>query len=89
MTAPRDTPIRVLQWTTGNIGRRSLHAILARPDLELGVCGEHAGDPASIRFLAECGVDYVSCSPPRVPVARLEAGRAAVLQQGVTASDSR
>ncbi|GAB3437450.1 pyruvate, phosphate dikinase [Phycicoccus ginsengisoli] len=61
----------------------------ARPGLELGVCGEHAGDPASIAFLASCGVDYVSCSPPRVPVARLEVGRAAVLQQGVTASDSR
>ena len=50
----------------------------ARPDLELGVCGEHAGDPASIQFFAELGIDYVSCSPPRVPVARLEAGRAAV-----------
>ena len=50
----------------------------ARPDLGLGVCGEHAGDPASIQFFAEVGIDYVSCSPPRVPVARLEAGRAAV-----------
>jgi pyruvate,orthophosphate dikinase len=51
----------------------------ARPDLGLGVCGEHAGDPISIRRLADIGVDYVSCSPPRVPIARLEAGRAAVL----------
>jgi pyruvate,orthophosphate dikinase len=51
----------------------------ARPDLGLGACGEHAGDPASVRFLAAAGLDYVSCSPPRVPVARLEAGRAAVL----------
>ncbi len=51
----------------------------ARPQLELGVCGEHAGDPASIHFLARAGVDYVSCSPPRVPVARLETGRAAVM----------
>jgi pyruvate,orthophosphate dikinase len=50
----------------------------ARPDLGLGACGEHAGDPASIHFFAECGLDYVSCSPPRVPVARLEAGRAAL-----------
>ena len=47
-----------------------------RPDLGLGVCGEHAGDPASIHFFAGVGLDYVSCSPPRVPVARLEAGRA-------------
>jgi pyruvate, orthophosphate dikinase len=49
-----------------------------RADLELGVCGEHGGDPASIRFFHDVGLDYVSCSPFRVPVARLEAGRAAV-----------
>ncbi|MBL8926984.1 MAG: pyruvate, phosphate dikinase [Pseudonocardia sp.] len=49
-----------------------------RPDLELGVCGEHGGDPASVHFFHEAGLDYVSCSPFRVPVARLEAGRAAV-----------
>ena len=47
-----------------------------RPDLHLGVCGEHGGDPASIHFFNEVGLDYVSCSPFRVPVARLEAGRA-------------
>ncbi len=49
-----------------------------RPELELGVCGEHGGDPASVHFFHEVGLDYVSCSPFRVPVARLEAGRAAV-----------
>ncbi len=49
-----------------------------RPDLHLGVCGEHGGDPASIHFFHEVGLDYVSCSPFRVPVARLEAGRAAL-----------
>ncbi|MDU0293769.1 pyruvate, phosphate dikinase [Saccharothrix longispora] len=54
----------------------------ARPDLALGVCGEHGGDPASIRFFHEVGLDYVSCSPFRVPVARLEAGRAAVGEAG-------
>ena len=47
-----------------------------RPDLHLGVCGEHGGDPDSIHFFDEVGLDYVSCSPFRVPVARLEAGRA-------------
>jgi pyruvate,orthophosphate dikinase len=52
-----------------------------RPDLGLGICGEHAGDPVSIRLLAAIGVDYVSCSPPRVPIARLEAGRAVVLAE--------
>ena len=53
----------------------------ARPDLGLGVCGEHAGDPISIRRLVSIGVDYVSCSPPRVPIARLEGGRAVVLAE--------
>ncbi|CAA9354751.1 MAG: Pyruvate,phosphate dikinase [uncultured Nocardioidaceae bacterium] len=47
-----------------------------RPDLHLGVCGEHGGDPDSIHFFEDVGLDYVSCSPFRVPVARLEAGRA-------------
>jgi pyruvate,orthophosphate dikinase len=47
-----------------------------RPDLHVGVCGEHGGDPASIHFFHEVGLDYVSCSPYRVPVARLEAARA-------------
>lgn len=47
-----------------------------RPELHLGVCGEHGGDPESIHFFEEVGLDYVSCSPFRVPVARLEAGRA-------------
>ncbi len=46
--------------------------------LHIGVCGEHGGDPESIRFFHEAGLDYVSCSPFRVPIARLEAGRAAV-----------
>jgi pyruvate,orthophosphate dikinase len=58
----------------------------ARPDLQLGVCGEHGGDPDSVHFFHEAGLDYVSCSPFRVPVARLEAGRASVASEG---SDSR
>jgi pyruvate,orthophosphate dikinase len=58
----------------------------ARPDLHLGVCGEHGGDPDSVHFFHEVGLDYVSCSPFRVPVARLEAGRAALAP---TASDTR
>jgi pyruvate,orthophosphate dikinase len=47
-----------------------------RPDLKLGICGEHGGDPASIRFCREVGLDYVSCSPYRVPIARLAAAQA-------------
>ena len=58
----------------------------ARPDLKVGVCGEHGGDPDSVHFFHEVGLDYVSCSPFRIPVARLEAGRAAV---GSAGSDSR
>jgi pyruvate,orthophosphate dikinase len=57
-----------------------------RPNIELGVCGEHGGDPDSVHFFHEVGLDYVSCSPFRVPVARLEAGRAALES---SASDSR
>ncbi|MER7191605.1 pyruvate, phosphate dikinase [Streptomyces flaveolus] len=53
-----------------------------RPDLKLGVCGEHGGDPESVHFFHEVGLDYVSCSPFRIPVARLEAGRAAVTSKG-------
>ncbi|POX53197.1 pyruvate, phosphate dikinase [Streptomyces sp. Ru72] len=53
-----------------------------RPDLKLGVCGEHGGDPESVHFFHEVGLDYVSCSPFRIPVARLEAGRAASQSQG-------
>ncbi|MFI0368246.1 pyruvate, phosphate dikinase [Actinomadura sp. 1N219] len=49
-----------------------------RPDLHLGICGEHGGDPDSVHFCHDVGLDYVSCSPFRVPVARLEAGRAAI-----------
>ena len=50
----------------------------AKPGLKVGVCGEHGGDPASVHYFEERGLDYVSCSPFRVPVARLEAGRAVV-----------
>ena len=48
------------------------------PKLKIGICGEHGGDPASVRFCHELGLDYVSCSPYRVPIARLAAARAAL-----------
>jgi len=50
----------------------------ARPGIKLGVCGEHGGDPASVEFFHGVGLDYVSCSPFRVPIARLAAAQAAV-----------
>ena len=49
-----------------------------RADLKLGICGEHGGDPASIAFCHATGLDYISCSPFRVPVARLAAAQAAI-----------
>ena len=73
----------------GSLVRNAVAAGRAtRPDLKLGVCGEHGGDPESVHFFHEVGLDYVSCSPFRIPVARLEAGRAAVVE-GDGGSDSR
>jgi pyruvate,orthophosphate dikinase len=57
-----------------------------KPGLKLGICGEHGGEPSSVEFCHELGLDYVSCSPFRVPVARLEAGRSAL---EATVSDTR
>jgi len=53
----------------------------ARPSLKVGICGEHGGDPSSIHFFDKVGLDYVSCSPFRVPVARLAAAQAALQQK--------
>jgi pyruvate,orthophosphate dikinase len=55
----------------------------ARPGIKLGICGEHGGDPASIAFFESVGLDYVSCSPYRVPVARLAAAQAALKQKAL------
>jgi pyruvate,orthophosphate dikinase len=49
-----------------------------RPKIKLGICGEHGGDPDSVKFCHKLGLDYVSCSPYRVPVARLAAAQAAI-----------
>ena len=49
-----------------------------RPNLKCGICGEHGGDPDSVKFCAKIGLDYVSCSPYRVPIARLAAAQAAI-----------
>ena len=94
---------RVLAWVVGipglalaywsallyvPLGRKALaEGRAARPGLKIGVCGEHGGDPESVHFFHAAGLDYVSCSPFRVPVARMEAGRAAL--SGTGAGDSR
>lgn len=59
----------------------------ARPGLKVGICGEHGGDPKSIEFVAGCGLDYVSCSPLRVPVARLAAAQAEIKAKADTKND--
>ena len=58
-----------------------------RPDIKLGICGEHGGDPASIAFCESLGLDYVSCSPFRVPIARLAAAQASLEQPGQVSSE--
>jgi len=55
-----------------------------RPDIKLGICGEHGGDPASIHFCESVGLDYVSCSPYRVPIAKLAAAQAALSRKAET-----
>jgi pyruvate,orthophosphate dikinase len=78
---PRD-PFQTLD--TVGVGRLVQIAVdggrKTRPDIKLGICGEHGGDPASIRFCHDVGLDYVSCSPYRVPIARLAAAQAALSQ---------
>jgi pyruvate,orthophosphate dikinase len=65
----------------GMVEMGTLKGRQTRPDLKVGVCGEHGGDPRSVHFFDDVGLDYVSCSPFRVPVARLEAGRSAIARR--------
>ncbi len=58
-----------------------------RPGLEVGICGEHGGDPASVALCHELKLDYVSCSPHRVPVARLAAAQAAIRERSAPRSE--
>jgi pyruvate, orthophosphate dikinase len=57
-----------------------------RPNLKVGICGEHGGDPASVAFCHEIGLDYVSCSPYRVPIARLAAAQAELASETETST---
>ena len=76
----RDDPFQTLDIDgVGRLVRLSAEeGRRTRPDLKLGICGEHGGDPASVQFCHDIGLDYVSCSPYRVPIARLAAARAAL-----------
>jgi pyruvate,orthophosphate dikinase len=60
-----------------------------RPDLEIGICGEHGGDPRSVEFCHQLGLNYVSCSPYRIPVARLAAAQAAIAEKSATSERDR
>ncbi|MDB5512270.1 MAG: pyruvate, phosphate dikinase [Enterovirga sp.] len=76
---PADPFVTIDQEGVGELVRMGVERGRAvRPDLKLGICGEHGGDPASVRFCNEVGLDYVSCSPYRVPIARLAAAQAAI-----------
>jgi pyruvate,orthophosphate dikinase len=59
-----------------------------RPDLEVGICGEHGGEPSSVEFCYNIGMDYVSCSPYRVPIARLAAAQAAIAKEAGLAGET-
>ena len=76
----QDNPFEVLD--VKGVGRLMALAVdwgrKSRPALKVGICGEHGGHPASIRFCDSIGLDYVSCSAPRVPIARLAAAHAAI-----------
>ena len=61
----------------------------SRSDLKLGVCGEHGGDPESIELFYDAGLDYVSCSPFRVPIARLAAAQAIIARSGGGKSETK
>jgi pyruvate,orthophosphate dikinase len=60
----------------------------ARPELKIGICGEHGGEPRSVAFFDEAGLDYVSCSPYRVPIARLAAAQAAIRRRDGSSASS-
>jgi pyruvate,orthophosphate dikinase len=60
-----------------------------RPDLKVGICGEHGGEPKSVEFCHKIGLNYVSCSPFRVPIARLAAARAVVNEKKLKKSASK
>ena len=79
---PKDPFVSIDQKGVGSLVRTAVElGRRTRPFLKTGVCGEHGGDPESITFFHNVGLDYVSCSPFRVPIARLAAARAALLSR--------
>jgi pyruvate,orthophosphate dikinase len=79
-------PFEVIDEGVGDLMRIAVErGREAKPEIKLGICGEHGGEPRSVAFCHRLGLDYVSCSPYRVPVARLAAAQAALAETGVTA----
>lgn len=84
----QDPFVTIDQDGVGSLMRTAIHqARAANREITIGVCGEHGGDPASIEFFAELGVDYVSCSPARIPIAQLSTARIVFAQTIGTAED--
>src|SRR6202012_4893047 len=82
---PNDPFISIDQEGVGEMVRIGVQrGRKTRPNIKLGICGEHGGDPASVAFCHEVGLDYVSCSPYRVPIARLAAAQAALGKAAVS-----
>jgi pyruvate,orthophosphate dikinase len=84
----RDNPFEILDVEgVGDLMRIAVERGRGvKEELKLGICGEHGGEPSSVVFCHELGLDYVSCSPYRVPVARLAAAQAALAEQGIEAA---
>jgi len=81
----RQNPFETLdQSGVGELMEIAVERARSAKDLKMGICGEHGGDPASVAFCHRLGLDYVSCSPYRVPLARLAAAQAALAESGVT-----
>lgn len=76
-----DPFVHLDQEGVGQLMRHAVTALGAHPSVKIGLCGEHGGDPESIRFMHEIGLNYVSCSPYRLPIARLSAAQAVILEK--------
>ena len=85
-------PIHIAQLLNNGVSNRQLDGLIrfavaegkrTRPDIKLGICGEHGGDLSSVEFCHNVGLNYVSCSPFRVPIARLAAAQARVKELGL------
>jgi pyruvate,orthophosphate dikinase len=87
----REDPFQIIdQDGVGEMMRMAMdRGRMTRPDMKLGICGEHGGDPTSVEYCHKIGLDYVSCSPFRVPVARLAAAQSVLKERDAEAAASK